>query len=79
MLLPVCCLEFCVTPCLSAWTSVLFLSAVCSSVILLSARSGVDVLGTHVLEYIFKVLLLMEIMGHVLVLILSVLRFYDYI
>ena len=33
-------------------------------------RPGADVFGTRVLEYIFEVLVLMEIMDHVLVLIL---------
>ena len=40
-------------------------------------RSGADELGTHVLEYIFEVFVLMEIMGHVLVLKLNVFRFYE--
>ena len=44
-------------------------------------RPGADVLGTHVNKYIFEVLIFMEIMGHVLVLVfmLNVFRFYEYI
>ena len=48
-------------------------------------RPGADVLCTRVLEYIFQVLVLLvavvllEIMGHVLVLVLNVLKYYEYI
>ena len=40
-------------------------------------RPGAEVLGTRILEYIFYSY--SQLMGHVLVLILNVLRFYEYI
>ena len=42
-------------------------------------RPGAEVLGMSVLEYIFEELVLLQLMGHVLVLILNVLIFYKYI
>ena len=43
------------------------------------SRPGAEVLGMSVLEYIFEVPVLIQLMGHVLVLILNVLIFYEYI
>ena len=47
---------------------------------MIEIRTGAEVLSTHVLEYIFEILILLEI-SHVLILVLAfnVLKLYEYI
>ena len=51
----------------------------CTAFSTVPSRHRTNALGTRVLEYIFEVFILMEIMGHVHVLMLNVLIFYKYI
>ena len=60
------------------WSEVVYLQKQGHYAMLLS-RPEAEVLGTRVFTYMFEVLVLMEIMGHVFILMLNVLRFYKHI